>query len=179
MTNRTHRSEHISLIPYSNATATSSGISFAITKRKERSFLILYLLYNVFDMSILKTRYYQLSFPLADKTAQGVLQAYCNEFGFSLKMMDVQVMIILFANALRDYLEYRIDGWVLEALSLEFIFYPNQEVYMRLKQNPIIFQLIFEITDFVWLEQSTNVADYKKYLKIKLVELVKYNIANI
>lgn len=128
-------------------------------------------------MSILKENYQSLAFPLKQTRPEDILEHYLNEFNFSLTKMDERKVLILYTNALRDYLNDKISSWMLEAVSLQLVFYNKGQLKKKVdKRYPLLSQVLFETTDLTWLEESKNFSEYKTELNKKLHNLTQITL---
>lgn len=120
-------------------------------------------------MPLLKDHYTSLLFPLPRKRPEAVFGAYLQEFGFSGKLSLREIMV-LFANALRDYLEGKLDEHTFGSFWLGLHAAPGVEQTLQDEQPNLVGPLIDSV-DVSWLSESTYSESFKHNLTTVLEAL--------
>ncbi len=127
-------------------------------------------------MSLLKEHYSKITFPFHRKNPGTVFRAYRQEFGFDEKL-DLRKILILFANALHDYLEDRLDDHAFGSFS--FALYTAPGVIKILEQEyHHLTSPLSDCVDISWLAGSPYFTAFRYELMAELETLKVFYAEN-
>lgn len=117
---------------------------------------------------MIKEKYNKISFPFEKKDPDSVISLYLLEFG-KLSTTSLNGIKLIFAHALRDYLESKVGEW--ELGSLCFALMADKSTRKIMQSDKKLNSFISDCVDILWLSDSENFDDYKKDLQKYLEDL--------
>lgn len=113
-------------------------------------------------MSLIRTNYHTLRFPLRDTNPEAVLALYRTEFAITGDIGERE-LVTLFANALHDYLAARLTENAFASLCFALV--SNKNIDTVLKSSlPELRPVILDCVDIAWLSSGAHFDDFKTHL---------------